>query len=777
MVKLLDFHSLRKFTKSLDGLFPQKNRLKHCKGKTNSFNKSNRLFLIFFLQRCMPMPKVSFNFKTKNMRFAILIFMMLYWQGMNAQHLYQYDSELSVIEGERALTMPWAGGINAAQIQSMDVTGDGEEEYVVWDINARQVRIFSGQPGEFVHLPELSHFFPSDISGFMVLVDYDGDGRKDLFTSSPFGIKAYRNTTTAGSRGPQWEVAQDFLRLESGSNLTANSLDIPLLIDIDGDGDLDILTFNFATGDYLEYYRNTSVERKGEKDIDGFASAQIRWGGFEFCGCGNISFGLTCGGQPIATAPVPGWNLRVEHAGGHSMLYADLNGDGVRDLLMGQDECSVLYFLPNRGTDEAPVFDSFENSLPGIGPLPEFPIFHAAYLVKDRLIISSHSSEPSVGPGIDFGNSVFSYDFPSTGNAPIQRFFQSDMLDLGENARPFFQGNLVNGNLVISSNRLVQGRVGGQASLYRLEGGDFRKLEQDFLGLSGKGLRELSYQQWRTAEGRDFHIVTGDIVDNNIPRKRIYWKSLASEVSDFQSTSVPGFDLRGVDHLHFFSHEGMDYMLLGRQTGELVLMQVLIAEGQMQFEVLERDFLGFTDNPVNRALSTTVFGGTVPILFAVDQRGVLFEVRGFMGSEPRREDVKILLQEGTEPVSTRLGRNSWITPIPDAFGERVDLIVGTRAGGLTYFRDLGLSHVDPGEERLRVKVYPNPTSNALTVISNADATGTLVGVNGQIIMEGLQIQKGVEQRLNLLGLSPGVYVLRLFSEQRGSTSQKILLHP
>ncbi len=712
------------------------------------------------------------------MRLPISIFLMLFWHGIAAQHLYQYDSEIAVMKDGSALSMPWAGGINAAQVQTMDLTGDGEEEYVVWDINARQVRVFSGREGEFEHFPELSHYFPSDISGFMVLADYDGDGRKDLFTSSPFGIKAYRNITPIAGAAVQWEVAQDFLRLESGSNLTANSLDIPLLIDLDGDGDLDILTFNFATGDYLEYYRNTSVERKGERDIDGFASAQIRWGGFEFCGCGNISFGFTCGGQPIATAPVPGPNLRVEHAGGHSMLYADLNGDGVRDLLMGQDECSVLYFLPNRGTDEAPVFDSFENSLPGIGPLPEFPIFHAAYLVKDQLIISSHSSEPSSGPGIDFSNSILSYDFPPSGNPPVTRFFQSDMLDLGENARPSFQGNLVNGNLVITSNRLQQkGSVRGQASLYKLEEGALREVEQDYLGLSHNGLRELSYQLWRTSNGRDYHMVTGDIVENNIPRKRIFWKPSVSAAGGFQSTAVPGFDLRGVDHLHFFSHGGGDYLLLGRQTGELVLMQVSIAEAQMQFEVMERDFLGFSDNPVNRALSTAVFAGNVPILFAVDQRGVLFEVRDFMGSEPRREEVKIMLQEGTEPVSTRLGRNSWITPVPDAFGERVDLMAGTRAGGLVYFRDLGMPHLGPEEERLRVSIYPNPTSNAVSILTNADAIGTLVGVNGQVILEGLQVRQGIEQRLELLGLSPGVYVLRLFSEQRGSAAKKILLHP
>ncbi|WP_114749882.1 T9SS type A sorting domain-containing protein [Pleomorphovibrio marinus] len=709
------------------------------------------------------------------MRFAFIIFLVFWWQGIFAQHVYRYDSELPVIQGGIQLSMPWVGGINAAQVQTMDVTGDGVEEFVVWDINARQVNVFTGEPGNFVHLPNKSHYFPSDISGFMVLADFDGDGRKDLFTGSPFGIKAYRNITAADQSHPEWVVAQDFLRLENGSNVTANSLDIPLLMDIDGDGDLDILTFNFATGDYLEYYQNTSMERKGERDIDAFASAQIRWGRFEFCGCGNISFGLTCGGLPIAAAPNPITQLRIQHAGGHSMLYADLDGDGVKDLLMGQDECNTLYFLPNKGSDEQPVFESFTNSLPGIGPLPQFPIFHAAYLVRDQLIISSHTSEPAGVFGIDFGQSVYQYPFPAEEAQLTEGFFQSDMLDFGENSRPFFGGNTINGNLIIASNRLVEGRVRGQASLFSLEEGGLIEQEEDYLGLSKLSLRELTYQQWRSAEGQEYHIVTGDIVENNIPRKRVFWRPVEG-VGEYQSSAIAGFDLRGVDHLYFFSLGGADYLLLGRQTGELVLMTVEVQGDSMQTEVLERDFLGFSDNPVNRGLSISVHAGESPILYAVDQRGIIRVVRDFM-ENPSNEALQLQLEEGLATTTTRMGRNAWITPVPDAFGERVDLIVGTRAGGVNYLKDLGSSALPPEGERLRMRLFPNPTRDRVVVISNSDAIGTLVGMNGQIILKDIEIREGVEQHLQLLGLAPGVYVLQLRSEEKGAAAKRIMLRP
>src|SRR5690606_8362699 len=228
-----------------------------------------------------------------------------------------------------------------------------------------------------VHRPMLQYAFPSDINGFLILEDFDGDGKKDLFTSSPFGIKVYKNITVAGS--PQWEVAQEFLRLDNKANLQMNNLDIPSIMDIDGDGDLDIVTFNFASGDYLEFFKNTSMERNGKPGVDGFASPVRRWGGFEFCGCDNFSFGQTCAGNPISQRLPEGAASRIEHAGGHSLLLHDFNGDRTLDLVMGQDECNTLYYLPNQGSNEQPEFRSYSRSLPQVGALPEFPVFHAAF--------------------------------------------------------------------------------------------------------------------------------------------------------------------------------------------------------------------------------------------------------------------------------------------------------------------------------------------------------------------------------------------------------------
>src|SRR5690606_4746501 len=137
---------------------------------------------------------------------------------------------LPVAIEDKNLSMPFAGGINAAQLQQIDLDGDGEEELVVWDKNAANLLVFEKVNDRYVHRPMLQYHFPPDINGFLILEDFDGDGKKDLFTSSPFGIKVYRNIAVSDS--PQWEVAQEFLRLDNNANLQMNSLDVPAIIDI-----------------------------------------------------------------------------------------------------------------------------------------------------------------------------------------------------------------------------------------------------------------------------------------------------------------------------------------------------------------------------------------------------------------------------------------------------------------------------------------------------------------------------------------------------------------
>ncbi|KEO72809.1 T9SS type A sorting domain-containing protein [Anditalea andensis] len=701
--------------------------------------------------------------------YCTLFFSLFFLTVSYGQKNFSLVDAPDVYVNGQLLPFPFAGGINAAQIQSMDVTGNGQEEMVIWDRNSRRLLVFEDGESGLVYKPELQYLFPDDVNGYLVLVDYNGNGRKDLFTSSPFGIKAYMNRGHSNQM-LQWEVAQNFLRLDGGSNVQANNLDIPVIMDIDGDGDLDIITFNFAVGDYLEYYRNTSIERKGSADIDGFAAARLRWGNFEFCGCGQFAFGFTCAGSPIQNIDRSvEENLRLQHIGGHSLLLYDFTGNGILDMVMGQDECDVLYFLPNSGTNESPVFTTVSTTLPGLGPLPAFPIFHVANLYKGNLIISLNASNRAQEYNIDFSRSLKKYSRGDMGweSSPAD-FLQNQMIDLGENARPFFIGNRTQGELLVTSNQLIDGQVTGLLSRFKMDQNGLTLLEEDFLNLSDLQLTDLQIQQ----SGNHF-FYSGTRMENFVSIRSLFYNQGGLDVGSAQSVSIPEVSLRGNDHLEFFIFGNQTYLLLARQTGELLRYRVNF-DPNPSFLLLDRNYLGFSDNPATRNLTVHVAQEASPHsldLYAIDQRGRLLSIVDFM-NQNKVQDELLIFHNGA--ANTQFGRNTWISSIPDILTGRSDLIMGTAAGGLIYLRQtIDQNPVEPRQWQL--KLYPNPTDTFLTILSSEDADAQLVSPLGQVLINSISLKAREPNTINIQSYAHGLYYLRFTSNNGENISKKIII--
>lgn len=700
-----------------------------------------------------------------------ILFLITFWA--NAQQTFTFDQSTKVSLQGNEIEMPFAVGINAAQFQQMDTNGDGKEELIVWDINSRRILVFQSDGNDFEYLPEMSYYFPNDVSGFLVLADFNGNGKKDLFTSSPFGIRAYRNITEQGAKYPSWELAQNFLRLDNGSNLQANNLDIPLIMDIDEDGDLDIATFNFASGDYLELYRNTSIERKGIADIDGFAFPERRWGNFEFCNCGNFSFGITCDGSPIGRIQeTEDENKRIQHAGGHSVLYADFNADGILDLLLGQDECNTLYYLPNKGSNAEPLFDEFSTELPNIGPLPEFPIFHASYLWERGLLISSNSSAVAGVFNADYSENVFQLSFDEQAPIEAKPFLQSQIFDLGENSRPFFRGFKESGELILTANRLKDGKIEGSAYRIEVSQAGWNLVDEDYLGLSELELLNLQYFEFLTSTNQNTYWIAGVDTANLDLRHRAFFDT-DPLFSNPKQVTFPVTGSRPLDHLELFRYENKDFLLLARQTGELLIYEFDI-NAQEHLTLISRDFLGFSDNPASRNLNVHVIAGQKPSLYAIDQRGVLVYIPDFMNQD-QRQQIQIELIEG-QTQNSKMGRNTWITSIPKPFSENPDLLLGNTAGGLEYLKFMGESE-NPADSEFLVKIYPNPSQGQFKVLASQDSELRLVSSLGQIMLDQIRLSANQEFEVQAQFLSPGLYIVQLTNSNGKRLSRKIIIRP
>jgi len=144
--------------------------------------------------------------------------------------------------------------------------------------------------------------------------------KKDLFTATALGIKSIepfsRNRIS-------WALAQNFLRLD-GSEIFKSISDT---LDTRSGPEMAIWIwwFYLLLVDYLRVL--IKIPRWSEKEF------LIWWLCFSLSFLGNLrvlrlwnfTFGQTCTGSPIASQMPERKPQRIQHAGGHSILYRDFD--------------------------------------------------------------------------------------------------------------------------------------------------------------------------------------------------------------------------------------------------------------------------------------------------------------------------------------------------------------------------------------------------------------------------------------------------------------------
>ena len=212
--------------------------------------------------------------------FVVLVFVT---QVTWAQFNYVIDQSIPVsIQQGSFISMPWAGGLNATQFNTIDLNGDGNQDLAIFDRTSDRVITFINDNNQYRYAPEYEIYFPTEITNWMLLRDYNGDGKKDIFTGDNLGIKVYKNTTPAG--GPlQWQQfyfpasvgPKSPVLLTTGTsnkiNLQLNGDDLPAISDADGDGDLDLFVPRYPGGGTIEFHKNLSVENAEPLDSLDFA--------------------------------------------------------------------------------------------------------------------------------------------------------------------------------------------------------------------------------------------------------------------------------------------------------------------------------------------------------------------------------------------------------------------------------------------------------------------------------------------------------------------------
>ncbi len=187
--------------------------------------------------------------------------------------------------GGQLLKYPWAGGICAGQFQQMDLDNDGLQDLVVFDRGDGRFicwlrKIEHGQT-VWHHRPDLASSFP-EIQHWCRLIDYDGDGRVDLFAANNGNIDVYKNISTGSA--PQFQQTFTRLNADFGFGFPIRvfvlNMDYPGIDDLDGDGDIDFLAFDNGDIGFINYYRNMAVERYNRRDTFDLIAASRCYGRF-----------------------------------------------------------------------------------------------------------------------------------------------------------------------------------------------------------------------------------------------------------------------------------------------------------------------------------------------------------------------------------------------------------------------------------------------------------------------------------------------------------------
>lgn len=280
----------------------------------------------------------------------------------HAQFGFVNRNDIPVLHSGDTLNNAWAGGINYGQVSDFDYDFDGDLDIFIFDRSSNNIIILEQIQGwngpTYKSVYNAAQFFPQDIRYRATLVDYDQDGNKDLFTYGIGGLSVYRNSGDAVN-GLQWTLTEGLIYSQysnSYTNLYVSSSDIPAIVDVDNDSDIDILTFDIS-GKHVEYHQNQSMELYGIPDSLIFVQKNECWGLFSENFTTN-SITLNDPNSPCVGGNIPN-PLKSDKPdpevggfkhSGSTLLAIDIDNSGVLDLVIGDVAYSNLVLLTNGGT-------------------------------------------------------------------------------------------------------------------------------------------------------------------------------------------------------------------------------------------------------------------------------------------------------------------------------------------------------------------------------------------------------------------------------------------
>lgn len=702
------------------------------------------------------------------------------------------DIEVRNLDNE-VLKHAWTGGLNSPQFSEIDLNDDGIMDLFVFDRDGSRVLTFinggtSGQV-DYTYAPEYEKFFPK-MSDWALLVDYNNDGKNDIFTYNSGGIKVYKNTSSSGNLNFTLVVSPYLTSNPGGStpasNIYVNPVDVPAITDVDFDGDVDVLSFG-VNSDQLTFYENFASDSNDIEDFK-FHDNTYCWGNIREAAFSNkVSLNQGC---PKFMAKAKG----NKHAGA-TILAFDPDGDSDMDLLLGDPTFSNIVFLENGGNKNFSNIVDQDTLYPSYDTPVDLRLFPAAYYLdvnndglKDLLFA------PNTNIGAENYQGVLYYK--NTGNSSgavfnleEKGFLQNSMIDLGSYTYPVLFDYNEDGllDLVVGNGGYYNGVNQSIHSLTLFENTGsfnapkFKLIDKDFAGISQIKLNTTVNTTTRNIMPAFSDINKfgkSDLFVGDFQGNLHYFQNYGGQgVSDFKLTEANYKSIDVGGHASPFiidlDEDGLGDLIVGKQNGKLSYFKNIGTTNNADFNtVADNDNLG----GVNTKPWYEYDGYSQAKFYRAD--GELYLISGTIsGHIFRYGDIKgnitgsfTLLDTLFENIDAGFRSHVEIGDLDN--DGKFELIIGNSGGGLSFYKTDVLVSVKkenrPISDKLDFRIL-NEGNKEILIKSDNKGIGNIYVYNivGQEIFNNRfdQIIK-----FNFNHLNNGVYLIKL--ELNGTIATK-----
>jgi hypothetical protein len=747
------------------------------------------------------------NFK----KFILSASLFLVYLSVNAQ-LYFNRTDTVIVQTANGtiLKNPWAGGLNFLQVSDIDLNYDGIMDLFVFDRTGNRISTFinggAANTVDYIYDHKYVDKFPK-LDSWALLRDYNCDGKMDIFSHTNLGIMVYKNDGDAVN-GLHFTLVKQTLYSyyidtnppSNYLNLYVTSTDIPAIYDIDNDGDIDILTFDFA-GSRMQWNKNFSLENYGTCDsLNYFMLVDECFGDFEEnFSTNSVTIDVCSAIDHIAPLDEDQSNRASRHAGSCT-LCADLNGDTLRDLVIGDISFNNVTYLENGGSLQMADIVDEQTNFPSYSSTPvNAPLFPCSFYVDVNndsvrdLLVSPNANTCSLSDKSLWWYKNTNRDDSAYFEFQQVNFLQNEMIEVSEGAYPTFVDfnadgltDIIIGNYGYPDNGCVYtSKLTALKNIGTATQPKFELFSKDYALLGALNFQNL--------------VPTFGDLDNDGDKDMIVGAS-DGRLYYYQNVAAPGLTANYVLNSALFS---------GILFGQFVAPQLIDVNRDNKLDIIcgrsngKLNYyknIGTASNPSFSADSANYFFGNVNVIPINVSNGFsfpcLFEKDGsyelFVGSANGKIYHYNNIDNNLSGAFTLL--DSTFQNLYE--GERcapaifdinndtqLDLIVGNYSGGVSFFIGdslAGTQHLNDLAFIPQIKLYPNPANDNIFLMMDDllklhAIKLEIMNLQGQIISTEIY-QAGTLNNISTSNLKSGVYFCKLSNGSFVSTSKFIVQH-